>query len=558
MALYRLIQRDVPKPQEWLLAPGAYLVGRDASCDIVIDHLTVSRRHAKLDVDAQHGVRVTDLGSRNGIRINQRRLRKQQAIAFAGDQLSFGDVRLLLQPAGQPPAQPDAQTKGVTITERLARHSHISGMPIEEALASLSLSDGTAAQAFKALSELAGLLATHQRLEDMFSEALERLAHIIPGQRYAVLLSERDPDLLEINATYLLDPDDSRSFDISRTILREVVTKKRAVYFSDLGGDQRFTSQDSVVLQGIRSAMAVPLVDQERVLGILYIDTSESGERYDPRTLKLAATCGYLLAAKITQQHLLHEQQSKQAMEAEMLLAARMQQDLMPLDLPEAPGYTFHAHLAQSRLVGGDLYDVAHLPDGRMLFLEADVAGKGMGAALLASNILSAFRILLGFASFDVLDAVQRASRQLLETSKRSDFATLFIGVLDTAKNSVEYINAGHNPPLFMPFQGNARNLEFGEVPMGVLGDFTWTRRTLTLAPGDRLLLYTDGLLDAANEEGRLYAHTGLLQFVAHHKNLPASDFLRELIDDIQQFMGEESPTDDLTVLLVERNRTNA
>jgi len=232
-----------------------------------------------------------------------------------------------------------------------------------------------------------------------------------------------------------------------------------------------------------------------------------------------------------------------------------MQQDLMPLDLPDAPDHSIHAHLAQSRMVGGDLYDVARLPDGRILFLEADVAGKGMGAALLASNILSAFRILRGFQPFDLLDAARRVSRQLLESSKRSDFATLFLGVLDPATCEIDYINAGHNPPLFIPAAKKARSLEFGEVPIGVLGDYQWTRRTLKLEPGDRLLIFTDGVLDAANSQGRLYAHNSLLKFVKRNPTLSAPDFLRELIDDIQQFMGEESPADDLTVLLIERNK---
>ena len=175
--------------------------------------------------------------------------------------------------------------------------------------------------------------------------------------------------------------------------MREVLDKKMAVLFSDLISDERFAKQESIVVSGIRSAMAVPLINEQKVLGILYTDTADPWQRFDEESLKVTATFGNILAAKIINQGLLKERQEKEALESELRIASQIQEELMPKVLPVVPGYAFHAFQMQCKMVGGDLYDAALLRDGRVLFLLADVSGKGMGAALLASNILSAFRM---------------------------------------------------------------------------------------------------------------------------------------------------------------------
>jgi sigma-B regulation protein RsbU (phosphoserine phosphatase) len=545
--MYRLSSPQYGNRHDWQLNPGTYVIGRVAPADLMVNDATVSRRHAQLDIAANGKIRLTDLNSLNGTQVNDRKITGSVDIKV-GDAITFGTVAFLISAGETAIPKP-----GVAVTDEVEGHTSMSSLPIDEALQPLALKDYTNPRIFKAISDMAKMLILPQSTDEMFSESLALLQDIVHAERAAVFLAREGSETLTLATYRLSDQKGSDSFAIPRSIVREVLDKKMAVLFSDLISDERFAKQESIVVSGIRSAMAVPLINEQKVLGILYTDTADPWQRFNEESLKITATFGNILAAKIINQGLLKEREEKEALESELRIASQIQEELMPKVLPVVPGYAFHAFQMQCKMVGGDLYDAALLRDGRVLFLLADVSGKGMGAALLASNILSAFRMLRGNSDFDVAEATTRVNAQLHGSSRSGDFATLFLALLDASNHTLTYVNAGHNSPLLVRNDGTIEYIEATGMPIGVFDGVGWESRTVMLSAGERLLVFTDGIPEAINAAEDFYSDERLEKFTVDHRTEPPDAFATTLIADVFNFVGDAPRSDDITLMLLQR-----
>jgi sigma-B regulation protein RsbU (phosphoserine phosphatase) len=201
--------------------------------------------------------------------------------------------------------------------------------------------------------------------------------------------------------------------------------------------------------------------------------------------------------------------------------------------------------------VGGDLYDICKLKDGRFLILMADVSGKGMGAALLASNILASFRILYDIPDFDILDAVRRVSAQLLSFSRPGDFATLFIGILQPDKHHIHYVNAGHDPHLLVRSDGRIEMLKASGLPIGVLDMPGWKAVSVDMKPGDFLFAYTDGITESLNEKNEYFGEERLRALLLESAGLGPESLAEKIVCEVQDFIGDVPQSDDITLFVL-------
>lgn len=537
----------------WQLAQGTYVAGRDPQADLIINDSTVSRRHARLVVIDENTVRLTDLGSTNGTQVNDKKIAETVDLK-AGDTISFGNVGFLLIQEGTAATRPQTIISQVSIVDDKGSHTSISSIPLEQALAPLPAKDTANPAIFKAIADMAKMLILPQSVDEMFDQALDLLGNVVKADRSAIFAADEGTGEVTLLNRRIANQQSSQQFVISRTIVREVLKNKNAVFYSDLVSDERFDKQESIVVSGIRSVMAVPMVDDEKVMGLLYLDTTDPSQRYSEDTLKLVATFGNILAAKITNHNLLEERQKKLALENELRKASEIQEGLMPKVLPEVTGYKFHAFQMQCQMVGGDLYDVALLPGGKLLFLLADVSGKGMGAALLASNILAGYRMLRTMADFDCAQATARVSAHLAETNRGGDFATVFLALLDPSTNTFEFVNAGHNPPILIKRDGSHQHLESTGIPIGLFAGLEWTKSTITLEPGDRIWVFTDGIPEAHDIDANQYSDERLEEFLMNCQATSLPDSTKNLIADVSKFVGEAPRSDDITLLAIQRD----
>jgi len=211
--------------------------------------------------------------------------------------------------------------------------------------------------------------------------------------------------------------------------------------------------------------------------------------------LYIAVTVLYTLGYWMLNAVLTAELLRKTQLESDEKAAQRIQKTLQPETIEPPPGYQLEAFYSPFRAVGGDYFDVIDLTQDRTLIALADVSGKGIAAALLASNIQALVRSMAG-TDADVVALAGRINRHLSRYTPSDRFATAVFLLLDRDSGGIEYVNAGHNPPL-VGGAGAANFLEATGLPLGLFGGATYEKRVATLAPGETLLLYTDGLTDS-------------------------------------------------------------
>jgi len=229
--------------------------------------------------------------------------------------------------------------------------------------------------------------------------------------------------------------------------------------------------------------------------------------------------------------------------------AAEIQQNLQPSSMPSVPGFSIAGFQTPCKEIGGDYYDALDLGGGRVGLVIADVCGKGVAAALLMSNLQSAVRQLAPTAASPrqlVIDLNRAAARTFTE----GRFVTLLYGILDPGKMEFTYCCAGHMPPIVCQADGEIVDLPQGGIPIGILPDFPWQEHATSLASGDLLFTYTDGLSEAGRKKtGELFGEDRIRTFLKANRHLPSEEFNRAIVREAQSFSGSTHLADDITLL---------
>lgn len=546
--MLKLVGTDGKRYYSWPLDPGQYVLGRKPECDFSVTDKTVSRNHARIEIAQPEGpCKVFDLGSHNGTTVNGERI--TEATLRVGDKVMFGSTEFRVAEGDEADALPESRTSVVLSENDPQKSVYLS---INEALKPLPSKVTERPDLIPALFDMAKMLVLPEPKEIMLQRSLEMISRIIRAERLAVLFVSEDQE--EIYPMAVLKPGgrDPGAFNLSRTIVNEIMAGKNAILICDAQEDPRFAEQKSIIMSELRSAIAVPLFDQDRVHGILYVDTNNPMHQYSDDHLRVLATFGNLIASRLLNYELLSEREEKQVIEAEMKRAASIQKKLLTRKPPVPNGYQICAFQEPSRSVGGDLYDITTLPDGRLFFVVADVSGKGMGAAMLMSNILASLRILYDGDTFDLLSVVERVSAQLLASSEQEDFATLFCGAIEPATGAMKYINCGHNSPLLVRSDGSHEHLEPSGIMVGAFPGITWTESSTVLGEGDLIFMFSDGVTEAVGDDG-MYGEDRTEALVIDHRAESPDEVAGRLVRDLEEFRGDNPQSDDITLLIIKK-----
>jgi len=548
--MLKLVGTDGKQLYSWDLEPGKYTIGRRSECDFPVSDNTVSRKHAEMEV-VDGECFLTDLGSHNGTMLNGSRVTERVQV-FDGDRILFGQAEFKVTGSNGESGVSSRPTK-TRLSNNDPRNSVY--LSINDALQPLPKKATELPELIPALFDMAKMLAQDDPKEIMLEKSLKMISRIIPAERLAVLSVEEGNDEVFTVATLLPDGRDPGEFELSRTIINQIITAKDSILIGDPKDDPRFAEQKSIIMSELKSAIAVPLFDQGRVLGILYIDTTNPLHRYADDHMRVLATCGNIIASRLLNYELLEKREQNRVIEAELDRASKIQENLLVEKPPEVEGLQTYAVQEQSRSVGGDLYDIKILKDGKLLFLVADVSGKGMGAALLMTNILASFRILYDSSEFDVVDALSRASLHLHDYSRSGDFATTFLGTVDCKTGEIQYVNAGHNPPAVIRKDGSVDYLEPTGMMIGAFDFCEWKQDTVKLEEGDFIFVYSDGVTEAqpTKDDKDQYGEERLEKLLVDFRNGSPKEISEKLMSDINDHMGDAPRSDDITVLVIKR-----
>jgi serine phosphatase RsbU (regulator of sigma subunit) len=331
-----------------------------------------------------------------------------------------------------------------------------------------------------------------------------------------------------------------------------VLQEKTSFLTTDALNDPRFRGQQSVLMQQIRSALAAPLFDNAQVIGLLYADTSDPRHWFSKDELRAFTLLANVIAVAITHARYRAMEQEKLRLESELDTAREIIERILPKSLPACAGYDLCAFQDSCYEVGGDLYSVLPLGDGRLGLLMGDVAGKGLGAALLVTNIIPVVQ-LLSEEAWEPTRLMSRLNQQVWQTTDTVHFATIFWGILEPDSGRLVYVNAGHNPPFIVSAEGNVQKLGPGGLPVGMLEEFPYKSGEARLEPGSVLTLFSDGIPETLNAREEEFGEERLRELVRSQRQQPATRLVEAVLAEVRTFRDNAPAADDVTMLVVKR-----
>jgi len=522
-----------------------FLIGRGAEGGNHL-HLAdkrISRRAAAV-VYGEAGFQLEDRGQRNGVFVNGKEV--ESARLQEGDTITLGTADSLQLIFHSGPVRESLPK----ILSRLEEAATLD--PGARALRPLGL-----------LLEATALLQSHLPLEELMGAMVDRALAITDADRG--LLLEADPRggwrplTARLRGGRRAPPD---SVVPSKTAVTQASQKRRSVVEEDLaqaGDSLRIAT--SVVEQQLRSVIALPLQslaplrasDQTMLstpgtlLGILYLDSRRPAafSRLERQILDAMAREA---ASVLDNARLLQKEQEQRRMEQELTIARDIQQALLPRDFRRFSQVQITGVNRSCLAVGGDYFDVMEVGPDRIAFLIADVCGKGLGAALLTTMLQGTFSaIALGQ---ELARVCTHINGFICTHSEMQRYATLFVGVLDTS-GRLEYINAGHHSPILIRPGKVEAPFPAGCLPLGLIAEAEFNTSSVTLAPGDTLVLFTDGITEATDPKEEMFGHHRLEEVVARHGSAPLKELQASILAAVDEFSRDAYQADDITLLIV-------
>jgi len=506
-----------------------FTIGREPDSNLFLPNTQVSRQHAVLLRD-DDGYVLQDLGSRHGTLING--VRHETVRLESGDRIQLGRSNITLFFLS---AHDKRKSTTRTLLTLLSKES--SSSELEKLALFLQ-----AAQSFN----------NTRVLEDILSTMLEYTLRLTGAERGFVFLGDTLANLtLETGLNSEGQPlaDDSR---ISRSILRDSVESGREFLIGDVSGEGQPIGRESFVAHDLRSVIAIPLRGRasQNLLGILYLDS-----RLHTGTLNLVGrdilhAIATEAATLVENAHMVQVQRAADLLRNELEIAASIQQSIIPRELPVFPYANLMARTIQSTEVGGDFYDVIPIgsrgdSDAGFVAIVADISGKGMPAALLASIVHGMIYAQVKSCR-SLVDAVYSVNDFLCSRFLGQRYVTL-IALHYKPSGHIEVVNGGHVYPFLVREDGTAETIADGDLPVGLFPSATFHSIQLTLPPKARIVLLSDGITETEDASGAQFGTSALLH------ELASADPVHAIFTAMHQFSGGAPPNDDCSLLVIDR-----
>jgi sigma-B regulation protein RsbU (phosphoserine phosphatase) len=304
---------------------------------------------------------------------------------------------------------------------------------------------------------------------------------------------------------------------------------------------------------GLQSPRAFPLRAKGKVVGMMVVEGTHEELSQAGRAMNILSGIAHQTAIAIENTRLVTELATRQRLEQELKVARDIQTSFLPSCCPEAPGWQLAAFWRAARQVGGDFYDFIPLPREHLGLVIADVADKGVPAALFmaVSRTLTRAASMTGHRTPG--EALTRTNEMILSDARSDLFVTMVFADLSPV-GRVTYANAGHNPPLVVRATGEVERLHPHGMALGVMPEVIIRDQQIRLENGDLLVLYTDGVTDALDARGREFGLERLEQAAVANRRSTADGIVAAIQDAVHEFVGDEPPFDDLTLVVAKRS----
>lgn len=513
------------------LGAGPQVLGRDPTCHIAVDDPSTSRRHARF-TPTSDGIVVEDLGSKNGTLVNGKPCTTQ--LLRNGDQILFGSVHAVYNDgSGTYGSVVIADEPASTHSTRYVTASRELVLPQKR---------------LRVLYELGERLTTLRTREQLLDDALSVCFEMLHFERGAVGVKKLNTRGVEWPVVRHLRGAEGE-LTISRTILRRALEYGERVIFT-ASDSAALDPTVSIVQQGIRSAMCVPLTHEDRILGVIYGDRVSTSTVYSDEDIDFFAGIARQVSIGLVNAQLMDERAQMVRINRDLDVARTIQKGLFPMRLPQRENVQVAARNDPGNRVSGDYYDVIEAGDGRLWLLVADVTGEGISAAMLMANLQAAVRVSIGGCD-DPAELLARWNQHICANTTPSKFITCLLALADPARRELRVASAGHHPPLVLA--SPKRLLELTVEPGFPLGiDDAAQYQSLHVPCGDGPFLYfsyTDGVVEAMNPQRAIFGAERLREIIEGCTDLDPRAAVSQVREAVTDFVGEAPQSDDITML---------
>jgi serine phosphatase RsbU (regulator of sigma subunit) len=389
-------------------------------------------------------------------------------------------------------------------------------------------------------------------LDELLRAIIESLQQIVDYDAAGIFLTNRETN--QIEADFLLGYEKSDRQQLQRKfkdgvrvgegIVGWVIQHSEPVVVPDVLQDQRYI----LARDATRSEIAVPIIAGQEIIGCLNLESNELGG-FTEKDLEPLQTFASLVSVALERARFHRESIAKKRLEEELAIARRIQLSFLPAKMPQFEPYDLGGLNFPTLEVGGDYYDFIPITDTDLGVAIGDVAGKGIGAAILMASFRASLR-LESRSNYAISVILQKVNRFLCESNPPEQFVTAFYGVIDRRHHILTYSNAGHNPP-FLVRGDQIIPLDTGGLLLGSFSDAEYEEARVHLHPKDVLIFYTDGVTEARDEQEEEFGVHRLLDLVKTYRDLGAMDMVRRICREVQRYETDAFTQDDLTISIV-------
>lgn len=403
------------------------------------------------------------------------------------------------------------------------------------------------------LVEIGGKISAHSDLDDLLDAIVSAIEQLLPSDAVGIFLLERSTGQIHKQTVRGYEPDqvENLHLKIGQGILGWVANEGKGVVVHDVRVDDRYAPGRVET----RSEMAAPLTYEGDVIGVFNLESDRVGA-FDDHDLRLLQSFCNQAAISITHARLHAEASEKRRLEEQLDVARKIQESLLPRSSPEIPGHVLVGRNIPSSAVGGDYFDFVRLNERQWAVLVADVSGNGIPAGLIMAGFRAEIRAELRRES-DPRAVFSLVNEILVQELDLHHFVTAFLGVYTPESGTLVYSSAGHEPGLLVRAGGEVEQLSEGGLLLGVFSGASYGRAMVNLAPGDELLLYTDGLSDAGDPWGDRLGIEGVLRLrrEVREAGTPIHDVPEVLLARaLEEAPGRSEEADDRTLVVLSRS----
>lgn len=403
------------------------------------------------------------------------------------------------------------------------------------------------------LLDITKTISLSLNLDEVLTLVMDTLGSLIPYSAAGIYLIQTDRTG---ESPYIFKSQTIRGYDISFALVEPrlkmgegfigfVAQTGKPIICPDVSTDPRYFH----AREKTRSEMVAPIISNDKVIGVFDLE-SDDLDAYHEDDLAVLTLLASHVAIIIEKVELYEQVLEKKRLQAQLEVARQVQLELLPDKDPKLKGFDISAYVFPTEEVSGDYYDWVKIFDDQIGVIIADAAGKGIPAALLVAFLRASLRayVQTGYASHI---AMSKVNNLLWDSVESHQFVTALYGILDATNKTFVYSNAGHNPPLLIKPNGEYRFVDYGDLPLGMFRSMRYHQHFAKLEKGQVMVLYTDGMTEAANSEGEEFGRERLAKLVLQGIHLSAKEMIDFIRKGVQEFTDRKFLDDDGTLFII-------